>query len=75
MGLKVPEDISVVGIDNHELAEFFGITTVDQNVKGQAEALVKVMLELLENEDEERESVLEWPIELVVRSSTAKAKN
>ena len=31
-GLRCPEDVSVVGFDDHELAEFFGLTTVAQPV-------------------------------------------
>ena len=30
LGYRVPEDLSVVGIDGHELGEFFRLTTVDQ---------------------------------------------
>jgi DNA-binding LacI/PurR family transcriptional regulator len=75
MGLKVPQDVSIVGVDNHELADFFGITTIDQNVTGQAEQLVKMMLQLLDNPNQAKDSVLEWPIELVVRASTTKARN
>jgi len=75
MGLKVPEDISIVGVDNHELADFFGITTVDQNVVGQAEQVVKMMLDLMNNPNQETESVQEWPIELVVRASTTRVRN
>ncbi|MET0837653.1 MAG: LacI family DNA-binding transcriptional regulator [Marmoricola sp.] len=29
-GLSVPEDVSLIGIDDHELAEFFDLTTVAQ---------------------------------------------
>lgn len=29
-GLRVPEDISVIGIDDHELAEYFGLSTIAQ---------------------------------------------
>jgi LacI family repressor for deo operon, udp, cdd, tsx, nupC, and nupG len=29
-GLRVPEDISLIGIDDHELSEFFDLTTVAQ---------------------------------------------
>ncbi len=75
MGLKVPEDVSVVGVDNHELSDFFGLTTIDQNVTGQAEQLVKTMLDLLENPDQDAESVIDWPIELVVRGSTTRVRN
>ena len=75
MGLNVPQDVSIVGVDNHELADFFGITTIDQNVKGQAELLVKTMLELLDDPRHDINTVVEWPIELIVRGSTTRARN
>lgn len=75
MGLKVPEDLSIVGVDNHELADFFGITTIDQNVTGQAELLVKTMLQLLDDPEHVVPDTVEWPIELIVRSSTTRAKS
>jgi len=74
IGLKVPQDVSIVGVDNHELAEFFGITTIDQNVTGQAELLVKTMLQLLDNPEHAVNDDVEWPIQLIVRGSTTKAK-
>ena len=74
MGLKVPQDVSIVGVDNHELADFFGITTIDQNVTGQAELLVKTMLQLLDDPEHAVNDVVEWPIQLIVRGSTTKAK-
>jgi hypothetical protein len=64
---------SIVGVDNHELADFFGITTINQNVVGQGELMAKTMLELLDNPDQKVPDVTEWPIELIVRSSTARA--
>ena len=72
LGLSVPADLSIVGVDNHELADFFGITTINQNVVGQGELIAKTMLELLDNPDQTVPEVTEWPIELIVRSSTAR---
>jgi DNA-binding LacI/PurR family transcriptional regulator len=74
LGLDVPEDISIIGVDNHELADFFGITTIDQNVTGQAELLVQTLLRVLNNPDDKSPLVTDWPIELVVRSSTTRVK-
>jgi DNA-binding LacI/PurR family transcriptional regulator len=46
-GLRVPEDFSVVGYDNHELAGAVGLTTIDHGVADQgrlaAEALVAAL--------------------------------
>ncbi|MGB7983258.1 MAG: LacI family DNA-binding transcriptional regulator [Candidatus Nanopelagicales bacterium] len=33
LGLRIPEDLSVVGIDDHDLSEPFGLTTVAQPVR------------------------------------------
>ena len=74
LGLSVPDDVSIVGVDNHELADFFGITTVDQNVTGQAELSVKTLLKMLDNPTEDAEMVVDWPVELVVRSSTTRVR-
>ena len=73
LGLNVPTDLSIVGVDNHELAEFFGITTINQNVVGQGELMARTMLELLDNPNHKIQDVVELPIELIVRSSTARA--
>jgi DNA-binding LacI/PurR family transcriptional regulator len=72
MGLSIPNDLSIVGVDNHELADFFGITTINQDVHGQAGKLVKTMLQLLDDPEHEVDDQAEWPVELIVRSSTAR---
>lgn len=74
LGLSIPDDVSIVGVDNHDLAEFFGITTINQNVNGQSELAVKTMLQLLDDPAAETEFVIDWPVELIVRSSTARVK-
>lgn len=74
LGLRVPEDISIVGIDNHDLAEFFGLTTVDQRVHEQGVALAKLMLSVLTDKDEpvNIEKQIDWEFSLIVRGSTAR---
>ena len=37
-GLRVPEDMSLIGVDGHDLGKLFGITTIDQHVAEQARA-------------------------------------
>lgn len=79
LGLRVPEDISIVGIDNHELADFYGLTTVNQDVPGQAAQAARALLEILQSPDPnamanvEEQHVL--PLQLIVRSSTARVRN
>ena len=48
LGYRVPEDLSVIGIDGHELGEFFRLTTVDQFPLGQGERAADAILEALE---------------------------
>lgn len=76
LGLRVPQDISVIGIDNHDLSEFFGLTTINQNVRAQATKASEVLLELLADPNLEShvniEQDIEWDVELLIRSSTAR---
>lgn len=70
LGYRVPEDLSVVGIDGHELGEFFRLTTVDQFPLGQGERAAEAIVAELEGSEADELSRL--PYELVVRGSTAR---
>ncbi|MFS0734316.1 LacI family DNA-binding transcriptional regulator [Microbacterium sp. 1P10UB] len=48
LGLRVPEDVSILGVDGHELGEFFGLTTIDQGPRQQGERAASAMLGLLD---------------------------
>lgn len=75
-GLRVPQDISIIGVDDHDTSDFFGLTTVSQDVRGQGRHVAKLLLELVENtvagEPVNIEHIERWPVSLVLRSSTAK---
>lgn len=78
-GLRVPEDLSVVGIDGHELAETFGLTTVSQDPRGQGRLAAATALALLEGAGGDSDGGpaataaqdQEYPTEFVIRHSTA----
>ncbi|GLJ98204.1 HTH-type transcriptional repressor CytR [Microbacterium terrae] len=76
LGYRVPEDLSVVGIDGHELGEFFRLTTVDQFPQGQGERAADAILAELEAKDAHAEPAAhepgELPYDLIVRGSTAR---
>jgi LacI family repressor for deo operon, udp, cdd, tsx, nupC, and nupG len=76
LGLRVPQDVSIIGIDNHDLAEFYGLTTISQNVRAQGREAAETLINLLSGPDiSDKPNIelnTEWPIELVVRSSTAR---
>ncbi len=69
-GLRVPEDLSVVGFDDIDLAPFFEppLTTVAQPIQAMGEKAVEMILALREGEPVE-DCVL--PSQLVIRESTA----
>jgi LacI family transcriptional regulator, repressor for deo operon, udp, cdd, tsx, nupC, and nupG len=71
-GLRVPQDMSVVSIDDHEMAPVLDLTTVAQNVEGQGQAAARMLLQLLGGEvgtpPQER---MVLPTNLVLRGTTA----
>ena len=68
-GLRIPEDISVIGIDDHPLAELTDLTTVSQPVRQQGLLAGQMLLGLLQGDDVER--AVTMPTRLVIRQSTA----
>ncbi|WP_440708295.1 LacI family DNA-binding transcriptional regulator [Herbiconiux sp. YIM B11900] len=72
LGLSVPEDLSVIGIDNHPLAELFGLTTIEQRPDLQGEQAVDRVIRQLEEPGwtpPAEHTML--PSQLIIRSSTA----
>jgi LacI family repressor for deo operon, udp, cdd, tsx, nupC, and nupG len=71
-GLRVPEDIAVVGFDDQPLSELMDLSTVRQPVADQAlDVTTRLVALLAENEDEaERDPAVVLPTELVIRGST-----
>jgi LacI family transcriptional regulator, repressor for deo operon, udp, cdd, tsx, nupC, and nupG len=67
-GLRIPEDLSVVGIDDHPMAELADLTTVAQPVREQGVEAGRMLLSLLAGDDAPG-GIL--PTRLVVRGSTA----
>ena len=69
LGLRVPEDLSVAGIDDHPFSAAYGLTTVRQSPGEQGARAVAVLLHRL---GVRRYPVREEPapIELIVRTST-----
>lgn len=72
MGVRVPDDISIVGFDDHELAEVLDLTTMAQPVVERGDLAVRAVLDAVagghHRTPAERELV---HTRLVVRSSTA----
>lgn len=71
LGLRVPEDISVIGIDGHELGETLGLTTVAQFPQQQGQRAVERLLQILQGPDTCEPVNHAARTALIVRSSTA----
>lgn len=68
LGVQVPHQVSVVGVDGHELGELFGLTTVDQQPVVQGRTAAEHILRRVQGEGN---GGIELPYELVVRTTTA----
>ncbi len=76
LGLRVPEDVSVIGIDDHELAAFFGLTTIAQYPAEQGRRAVEILMEELHpGGGGVGDLNIPLRVELIVRSSTAPPSN
>ena len=74
LGILVPEQLSVVGIDDHELSALFGLTTLRQHPSGQGTRAVEMVLAALASPtDAAAAAPQEMEATLLVRSSTAVA--
>jgi len=70
LGLRVPEDLSVVGYDDIEAAEYAQLTTVRQSLYESGVLGVELLLQVMEDRDAEPQEI-PLTTELVVRGSTA----
>jgi len=68
-GARVPEDVSVIGIDDQEMAELFDLTTVAQPVDAQGTLAAGMILAAIGNPGRARPAVT-VPTALIVRGST-----
>ena len=73
LGFVVPRDVSVIGVDDHEQAAFFGLSTVAQFPQQQGEKAVELLMDELRPHPAPRIGLnINMPFELIVRASTAR---
>lgn len=71
-GLRVPDDISVIGIDDNPLASLTDLTTVQQPVATIATRAARLLLDLLAGR--ETDTQITVPTKLVPRATTARPR-
>ncbi|HVO41495.1 MAG TPA: substrate-binding domain-containing protein, partial [Aggregatilineales bacterium] len=77
-GRRVPDDVSVVGFDDIEMAEYYcpSLTTIRQPIEEMNRQALSLMLDLINNPEAARaEIVIRIKPELVVRQSTGPVKS
>ncbi|GGD83891.1 LacI family DNA-binding transcriptional regulator [Microbacterium murale] len=70
LGIAVPTELSVVGIDDHQHAEMFALTTIRQQPREQGAQAVDLLLRQLEHPGADIEHIVAASA-LVVRNSSA----
>ncbi len=71
-GIRIPEDISIIGYDNREMGQFLDppLTTVDKTFKKMTSHALALLLKVIENPDRQIERILLEP-KLIIRKSVA----
>ena len=69
-GCSIPDDVSVVGVDDHDMAHLFDLTTVSQPVREQGRIAARLVMEQLAARSAVVEHVVTVPTRLLIRSTT-----
>lgn len=72
LGIQVPAELSVIGIDGHDLAPMFALTTLEQFPSRQGSRAVELVMELLADDGDNapEQQAIVMPVTLEVRRST-----
>ena len=72
LGIRVPEELSVVGFDDVEVAAYIGLTTVRQPLFESGRRGAELLLQMLADDDPpDKPSTEQLDVEVVVRTTTA----
>ncbi len=76
-GIRIPEDISVMGFDNISILEYIypPLTTVSQNISLKGEKAAEALIDIIENQRVKNPKELILPIEIVKRKTVREIKN
>jgi len=71
-GLKIPQDIAVLGIDNIPLSEYYypALTTISQSVRKMAEGAIKILDQHLKDPENYKHHRNIFQPKLIIRDST-----
>jgi DNA-binding LacI/PurR family transcriptional regulator len=72
-GLRPGDDVSLLGVDDHEFSRVVGLSTIRQRVAAQGAAATRSLLAALAGEPVETQPTIS-PVELVLRDTTGAAR-
>jgi DNA-binding LacI/PurR family transcriptional regulator len=70
LGIQIPSQLSVIGIDGHDLAEMFALTTLEQFPSRQGTRAVELVMERMADDADSPAQAITMPVHLTVRRST-----
>ena len=70
LGLKIPQQLSVIGYDDIEISEFLHLTTIRQNLYESGVEGAKLLLQEISDPSMQKQSIV-LPTDLVIRDTTA----
>jgi DNA-binding LacI/PurR family transcriptional regulator len=70
-GVRVPEELSVIGFDDIEVSPYLGLTTIRQPLYDSGRKGAEVLMGAISGDDHNGPPSIEMPLELLVRKTTA----
>jgi LacI family transcriptional regulator len=68
LGIRIPDDLSVIGFDNIAEAKYLGLTTIDQRLDDMGYQAIQMLLKLINNESLDLQ-IYKMSTKLIERSS------
>ena len=68
LGLRIPQDIAIIGFDNIDMAEYFGLTTVHQPLDESGRIAASLLLSRLTNPTQSNQHI-ELPLKIIQRET------
>ncbi len=70
-GVRIPEDVSLIGVDDHDLAYLFDLTTIGQPVREQGRQAAGLLMDRITCPEQSDLAVIRVDAQLVLRNTTA----
>ena len=71
LGLRIPHDLSVIGMDDHVFSDVMDLTTMRQDLQAQGEMAAEMLLQRVRNPTIPA-VIVTTPTELVLRGTTGR---